>query len=75
MPPACALFILALNDEVLRPGLINEIGIWTLERACRDWNTLKKYTHFAQPFFNVNLSLSQLNSESLVSEVQGILKS
>jgi diguanylate cyclase len=56
-------------------GLINEIGIWTLERACRDWNTLKQYTHFAQPFFSVNLSVAQLNSESLVSEVQGILKS
>ena len=54
-------------------GLITEIGLWTLERACRDWKMLKQFTNFAQPFFSVNLSVAQLNSEQLVNEVQDIL--
>jgi hypothetical protein len=30
MPPACALFILALNDEVLRAGLIKYLDVFYL---------------------------------------------
>lgn len=54
-------------------GLINEIGLWTLDRACRDWKTLKQFTGYDKPFVSVNLSVAQLNNELLVKEVQGIL--
>lgn len=56
-------------------GLINEIGLWTLERACRDWKTLKQFTDYPQPFFSVNLSVVQLNNQTLVEEVKGVLAS
>ena len=53
-------------------GLIREIGIWTLERACRDWPTLRQYTNYKSPFVSVNLSATQLTSETLVDDVKGI---
>lgn len=56
-------------------GLINEIGPWTLARACRDWKTLKQFTDYAKPFFSVNLSVAELNNEMLVDDVRAILKS
>lgn len=56
-------------------GLINEIGLWTLERACRDWKTLKQFTDYEAPFFSVNLSVAQLNNETLVEDVKAIMKS
>lgn len=54
-------------------GLIHEIGMWTLERACRDWTTLRKYTNYELPFISVNLSPTQLTSEVLVDEVKAII--
>lgn len=49
-----------LPDDFLwiaeQTGLINEIGLWTLDRACRDWAVLKKYTDSGSPFISVNLS-------------------
>jgi EAL domain-containing protein (putative c-di-GMP-specific phosphodiesterase class I) len=50
-------------------GLIHEIGLWTLDRACRDWAMLKKFTDFDTPFISVNLSPAQLNNEMLVEDV------
>jgi len=46
-------------------GLIHEIGLWTLERACRDWVTLRKFTDYESPFVSVNLSAAQLSNEML----------
>lgn len=54
-------------------GLIREIGLWTLERACRDWPTLRQFTDYAEPFVSVNLSATQLTSESLVGDVKMII--
>ncbi len=54
-------------------GLIQEIGLWTLERACRDWHTLRKFAGNKKPFVSVNLSPSQLCNELLVEEVKGIM--
>jgi EAL domain-containing protein (putative c-di-GMP-specific phosphodiesterase class I)/CRP-like cAMP-binding protein len=54
-------------------GLIHEIGLWTLDRACRDWAALKKFTDFDVPFISVNLSPAQLNNEMLVEDVQKIM--
>jgi EAL domain-containing protein (putative c-di-GMP-specific phosphodiesterase class I) len=56
-------------------GLIHEIGLWTLERACRDWVMLKKYTEYELPFVSVNLSAVQLSNEMLVEEVKAIMTS
>lgn len=54
-------------------GLIREIGLWTLERACRDWPTLKQFTDFDMPFVSVNMSASQLANEILVEDVKRII--
>lgn len=56
-------------------GLIHEIGLWTLERACRDWQTLKQFAGYGSPFVSVNLSASQLGNEMLVDEVRSIFAS
>lgn len=54
-------------------GLIRELGLWTLERACRDWPTLRQYSTYPYPFVSVNLSPSQLTCESLVDDVKAIV--
>ena len=54
-------------------GLIRELGLWTLERACRDWPTLRQYSDYRHPFVSVNLSPSQLTCESLVDDVKAII--
>ncbi len=56
-------------------GLIHEIGLWTLERACRDWVTLRKFTDYESPFVSVNLSAAQLSNEMLVEEVKSVIES
>lgn len=54
-------------------GLIHEIGLWTLKRACRDWNMLRQLTAYKSPFVSVNLSAAQLSNEMLVDEVKAIM--
>lgn len=54
-------------------GFIHEVCLWTLERACRDWATLRKFTDHESPFVSVNLSASQLNNEMLVEDVKSII--
>lgn len=56
-------------------GLIHEIGLWSLERACRDWVTLRKFTDYESPFVSVNLSAAQLSNEMLVEEVKSVIES
>ncbi len=64
-------------DEFLwiaeQTGLINEIGLWTLDRACRDWVVLKEYTNFDSPFVSVNLSPAQLNNVMLAEDVRNTM--
>lgn len=66
-----------LPDDFLwiaeQTGLINEIGLWTLDRACRDWAVLKKFTDFESPFVSVNLSPAQLNSAMLVEDIKSTM--
>lgn len=54
-------------------GQIREIGLWTLERACRDWPVLRRSTNFASPFISVNMSPSQLTGDSFVEDVKSII--
>lgn len=54
-------------------GQIRDIGAWTLERAARDWPTLRKTTRYNAPFVSVNMSPSQLTGEHFVAEVKAIL--
>lgn len=54
-------------------GLICELGLWTLERACRDWPRLRQLTDHESPFVSVNLSATQLTSQSLVDDVKAII--
>ncbi len=54
-------------------GQILELGLWTLERACRDWPRLKKKTDVEYPFVSVNLSANQLIGERLVEDIRDIL--
>ena len=55
-------------------GLIQELGLWTLERACRDWPELRQCTSVENPFVSVNLSASQLLGAHLVDQVRGIME-
>lgn len=55
-------------------GLIHELGLWTLERACRDWPQLKQSAAVENPFVSVNLSANQLLGEYLVGQVKEIME-
>jgi EAL domain-containing protein (putative c-di-GMP-specific phosphodiesterase class I) len=52
---------------------IREIGLWTLDHACRDWMSLKTLTKVDQPFVSVNLSALQLTSSTLVKDVKAVM--
>lgn len=54
-------------------GQILEIGVWTLERACRDWPILSQHIKHALPFISVNLSANQLAGDSLIKDLRSIL--
>lgn len=54
-------------------GLIRELGLWTLGRACRDWPVLRQCTGDETPFVSVNLSATQLTGESLVTDIKEII--
>ncbi len=54
-------------------GQIRELGLWTLERSCRDWPLLRKSTNVATPFVSVNMSPSQLTGDSFVADVKAII--
>ncbi|HET7833691.1 MAG TPA: EAL domain-containing protein [Gallionella sp.] len=54
-------------------GLVRDLGLWTLERACRDWPLLRQSAKAAAPFVSVNLSAAQLAGESLVKDVKDIM--
>lgn len=54
-------------------GQIREIGLWTLERACRDWPVLRKATHVELPFVSVNMSPSQLTGDRFVEDVKSVI--
>jgi EAL domain-containing protein (putative c-di-GMP-specific phosphodiesterase class I) len=54
-------------------GQIQELGLWTLERASRDWQALKQHTDHADPFVSVNLSARQLTGEGLVDDIKSII--
>jgi len=69
MPPMDFLWIAE------QTGQIRDIGLWTLKRACRDWQMLKRFTENEKPFVSVNLSASQLINETLVEDVKSILSS
>ncbi|MGA8863742.1 MAG: EAL domain-containing protein [Gallionella sp.] len=64
-------------DEFLwiaeQTGLIHEIGLWTLDHACRDWARLKEFTDFGSPFVSVNLSPAQLSNMMLAEDVRNTL--
>lgn len=54
-------------------GQIREIGLWTLQRACLDWPTLRTRISHHKPFVSVNLSPSQLTGDGFVGEVKTIV--
>ena len=55
-------------------GQIIEIGLWTLERACRDWPILRQHTKHESPFVSVNLSANQLIGDELTTDLSRLLK-
>lgn len=54
-------------------GQIRDIGLWTLEQACRDWPTLRQRVNHPKPFVSVNLSPSQLTGDGFVGDVKAIV--
>jgi EAL domain-containing protein (putative c-di-GMP-specific phosphodiesterase class I) len=55
-------------------GQIRDIGLWTLDRAYRDWPTLRERINHPKPFVSVNLSPSQLTGEGFVEEVKMLME-
>lgn len=55
-------------------GQIREIGLWTLDRACSDWPTLRERINHPKPFVSVNLSPSQLTGDGFVGEVRALVE-
>ena len=53
-------------------GLMRQLGTWTLNRASSDWTVLRECTTTEHPFICVNLSASQLLSETLVEDIKSI---
>lgn len=57
-----------------RTGLIDDIGIWVLERACRQVRQWQHAVPSGHTFtLNVNVSPLQLNRPALVAEVSAVL--
>jgi EAL domain-containing protein (putative c-di-GMP-specific phosphodiesterase class I) len=54
-------------------GQIRQLGLWTLERASRDWPRLRAMTKHETPFVSVNLSARQLTGDDLVEDVKTII--
>jgi EAL domain-containing protein (putative c-di-GMP-specific phosphodiesterase class I) len=54
-------------------GQILELGLWTLERACRDWPILRQHTAGKTPFISVNLSANQLVGDDLIANLKRLL--
>lgn len=54
-------------------GQIRELGLWTLERSCRDWPELRATITTGRPFISVNMSPSQLTGDSFVDDVKAII--
>jgi EAL domain-containing protein (putative c-di-GMP-specific phosphodiesterase class I) len=67
MPPMDFLWVAE------QTGQIREIGLWTLERACRDWPILRQRTNYRTPFVSVNLSPSQLTGDGFVDDVKMLI--
>lgn len=55
-------------------GLMTELGLWTLEQACRDWPLLRKHTSVETPFVSVNFSASQLLGGFFANDVKEIVE-
>jgi EAL domain-containing protein (putative c-di-GMP-specific phosphodiesterase class I) len=69
LPP---LEFLGMAEET---GLIHQIGLWVVHRACRDWAALKTLIHSESPFLNVNISGRQLADPEFAVKVIAIQKS
>lgn len=54
-------------------GQILELGLWTLERACRDWTILREQIRHDAPFISVNLSANQLVGDGLMLDLSKLL--
>jgi diguanylate cyclase len=54
-------------------GQIVDIGLWTLERACRDWPILRQHTKHELPFVSVNLSANQLVGDGLITDLSRLV--
>jgi EAL domain-containing protein (putative c-di-GMP-specific phosphodiesterase class I) len=54
-------------------GQIRDVGLWTLERSCRDWPALRATIATDRPFVSVNMSPSQLTGDSFVDDVKSII--
>jgi EAL domain-containing protein (putative c-di-GMP-specific phosphodiesterase class I)/CRP-like cAMP-binding protein len=54
-------------------GQIRQLGLWTLERASRDWPRLRAMSRHDAPFVSVNLSARQLTGDNLVDDVIAII--
>lgn len=50
-------------------GMIQLIGQWCIEQACRDWPSLRSVANTENPFLSVNVSGKQLRDPQFAAEV------
>ena len=68
LPP---LEFLGIAEET---GLIHQIGLWVVSRACSDWKQLRTLAETETPFLNVNVSGRQLIDPEFAAKVIAIQK-
>jgi diguanylate cyclase len=60
-----------------RTGLVHRLGHWVLQRAVRDWTTLRTYCQPSgglPPFVSINLSAAELSEASIVPVIRQALQ-
>jgi EAL domain-containing protein (putative c-di-GMP-specific phosphodiesterase class I) len=57
---------------VEQAGMMRQLVVWTLEQACRDWQTLRRFIP-GRPFVSFSLAPAYFSDEEMISAIMDIL--
>jgi EAL domain-containing protein (putative c-di-GMP-specific phosphodiesterase class I) len=63
---------LTFLDLAEESGLICDMGLWVVQRACEDWPALRRLTVTQRPFLSINISPAQLADGTFADVAMGI---
>ena len=66
---------LTFLDLAEESGLICDMGLWVVQRACGDWPALRRLTVTQRPFLSINISPAQLADGTFADVAMGIQRS